>query len=688
MGLLERAGRYLFPSSSEVAHAVTEMTEAWSKGMMSADQLYRRGLEAQLGTSKVTSPYTQVFAVYVAVSRKSQSAASVPWCLQTRTRTGRRIESEVVEVHPLYDLMSHPNDTMVGCQLFEATYTFLELRGCAFWFLDGIAGREQKAPKRIRLLMGAVKVGKRNAAGDVVTWVETDEEGKKTEYPAERIVPFRYFHPEKADEGLAPLTAAAGSYRLSWSSQVGQNKFYENGMMPPFYVKHTGDTNPTKEDRFVMRKEFDQQYKGLRRWWRVPMMSKGFELASIAVNARDAEWMNTQNLTTKQILAVFGVPPSIAGFTEDANRSITVEERRQFWGGTIRSTSDLVAASIQAHLIEKFWPGLAFAYEWQKKFAEVMPEELREAVKSAHTMISDGVAPVQAYELHGVTLDTTDAPHLEIGWLPMSVAPAHVLMDESMYETPAPEPFDDDDEVPDDDDDDEDKTRTIRRAASNMTRVKYGLERRALGDWRRFLTWFERETLQDIRAASKAKVDETAVKFMRAIVKAAAKAGWTLTAKQVKVELNFSTTDPAVRRILERREQSITDASTTVQKRVRETVSAGLKAGESTPQITSRVRSFFATERVGKARVVAKQETASAFGESRWEVMREAQVWGTVWRTAGDDDVRPTHAAQEGEVRRLDEPFSNGLRFPLDPAGDASETMGCRCDTEPVLVEP
>ena len=31
------------------------------------------------------------------------------------------------------------------------------------------------------------------------------------------------------------------------------------------------------------------------------------------------------------------------------------------------------------------------------------------------------------------------------------------------------------------------------------------------------------------------------------------------------------------------------------------------------------------------------------------------------------------------EIRNIDEPFSNGLMFPCDPNGSASEVCNCRC---------
>ena len=49
------------------------------------------------------------------------------------------------------------------------------------------------------------------------------------------------------------------------------------------------------------------------------------------------------------------------------------------------------------------------------------------------------------------------------------------------------------------------------------------------------------------------------------------------------------------------------------------------------------------------------------------------------WDATLDGKTRESHIAVDGEIRELDEPFSNGLMFPGDPAGGAAEVVNCRC---------
>lgn len=49
------------------------------------------------------------------------------------------------------------------------------------------------------------------------------------------------------------------------------------------------------------------------------------------------------------------------------------------------------------------------------------------------------------------------------------------------------------------------------------------------------------------------------------------------------------------------------------------------------------------------------------------------------WDASLDKLTRDSHARVDGEIRELDEKFSNGLMFPGDPSGSAAEVINCRC---------
>ena len=49
------------------------------------------------------------------------------------------------------------------------------------------------------------------------------------------------------------------------------------------------------------------------------------------------------------------------------------------------------------------------------------------------------------------------------------------------------------------------------------------------------------------------------------------------------------------------------------------------------------------------------------------------------WDATLDGKTRESHVAVDGQIREVDEKFSNGLMYPGDPAGGAAEVINCRC---------
>lgn len=82
-----------------------------------------------------------------------------------------------------------------------------------------------------------------------------------------------------------------------------------------------------------------------------------------------------------------------------------------------------------------------------------------------------------------------------------------------------------------------------------------------------------------------------------------------------------------------------------------------------------------------RATLIARTETIGALNHGQYFAADESGVVeGKEWLTQGDDRVRDTHADCEHEgVIAMPKPFSNGLQYPGDAAGDAADIINCRC---------
>jgi SPP1 gp7 family putative phage head morphogenesis protein len=105
--------------------------------------------------------------------------------------------------------------------------------------------------------------------------------------------------------------------------------------------------------------------------------------------------------------------------------------------------------------------------------------------------------------------------------------------------------------------------------------------------------------------------------------------------------------------------------------------------GATFAEIQKTVRGAFNTS-LSRSTTIARTEVGSITTRARFVAMREAGVSKHEWISARDKNVRESHEKVDGEIVEIGEEFSNGLRFPLDPEGEAEEVINCRCDVAPV----
>lgn len=169
------------------------------------------------------------------------------------------------------------------------------------------------------------------------------------------------------------------------------------------------------------------------------------------------------------------------------------------------------------------------------------------------------------------------------------------------------------------------------------------------------------------------------------------KAGLKLAGQQLFEELGktdpFASPPAAVTEFLAQRENKLRGVPQAVFDRVKATLQAGLDAGETTAQLSARVKSEFNGLADEDARRIAQTETAAAYGAGRDQAMRAAGIQFKAWLTSGNANVRAAHeqAGLDYPPERgipVDEPFIVGgesLMHPGDTSGSAGNVINCHC---------
>lgn len=115
----------------------------------------------------------------------------------------------------------------------------------------------------------------------------------------------------------------------------------------------------------------------------------------------------------------------------------------------------------------------------------------------------------------------------------------------------------------------------------------------------------------------------------------------------------------------------------------------GIKKGESVPNLSKRVRST-SNKSKNSAKLIARTETTRYQNTARLDSFDNAEKLGIrinkQWYATEDSRTRDSHAALHGETVGQNDAFSNGMEYPGDPSGGASEVCNCRCVLRPIVL--
>jgi len=150
------------------------------------------------------------------------------------------------------------------------------------------------------------------------------------------------------------------------------------------------------------------------------------------------------------------------------------------------------------------------------------------------------------------------------------------------------------------------------------------------------------------------------------------------------IEASFTLQSKAVQRAIKNRANRLAgEVSKTSYRQISAAITAGERAGLSFREVADLVQqtAFGRANTDARAMAIARTESSGAMSQGSWDQAQESGIFvAKEWLSFEDDKTRETHllAMAEGIIP-ISETFNNGLSYPLDPNGDASEVVNCRC---------
>ena len=149
----------------------------------------------------------------------------------------------------------------------------------------------------------------------------------------------------------------------------------------------------------------------------------------------------------------------------------------------------------------------------------------------------------------------------------------------------------------------------------------------------------------------------------------------------VSLNISFDVHDPNVERMFNDKLHKFSfEVNDTTNKELKRSFREAIIEGENIRMINERASKVFRMARGYRTVRIARTEILGAYGAGNYRSMVDSRVVETRrWLATRDSRTRDSHADIDGEVVKLKQRYSNGLRFPGDWTGPLEEFINCRC---------
>lgn len=313
--------------------------------------------------------------VYTATSAIAQEVASIDLKLFKVKYVKQEPVTEELFIHPALSVLQHVNDLMTFYDLIEATQVYLELVGEAFWVIlrRGNTGEPVEIWPIRPDWVKVIPDGKKVVGGYIYT--PGGNPADKLTIPVENMIHFKNFHPLNPYRGKGSVQAAAMPLDIHQFAQDWNRNFFFNSAMPGMVFTSDKKFNKQAIRRFV--EQWQNNYGGRANSHKIAFLGGGFKLEKTTMGARELDFNEQQKVMRDDILAVFKVPKSILGLTEDVNRANAEATTRAFMERVVTPRMRKLVGTLS----EKFLPMFKTPGDYFFDFTDPSPDDVELKLK-------------------------------------------------------------------------------------------------------------------------------------------------------------------------------------------------------------------------------------------------------------------------------------------------------------------
>jgi len=525
-------------------------------------------------------------------------------------------------------------------------------------------------------------------------------------YEQNELIRIYNLNPYDSLRGMAPFVPVKFAVMQdSEASQFNYHFFKNNATLSGIL---TGDQHLSPAQRSELAKSWNELYSGSHKAGSVAVLGNGLKFQEVTRSHLDMQFSEMKAINKDEVVAAYGLNELAFAQLKSIPYTNVVEGVKMLWYDTYLPVQDNILEAINTQWVEYIDPSLLLESDLSE--IQALKADLEQRTRIAAQMITAMQIPTaEAVRIVGIDVNVDDYPWMKekpiIGnpALP-GMEPAAPKEESKMVKKSCCGASGEKKEI--------DEKHTQRNAVIADSFCKMVLdpgERRMQKMFVRLFSDQRNEMLDKVDTWAKTKkaiekITETpSPEIFLFDLKQANEETISQYKPQVKNQMNrvatalkeelpnglvsWSVTDESTQAFVALRREIVEGINTTnfdlardeIEQAISEAFDEGLTVQETAKRIKDSV--FDATQvRINNAVTIARTEIGSVTQMTRLEAFKAEEIEWWEWITARDNDVRESHMI-DGEIQEVGKSFSNGLKMPLDPDGDAEDVINCRCVT-------
>ncbi len=309
--------------------------------------------------------------VFACTNAIAERLADIELKLQQKTKDGWQ-DLAPTGSSPALDLIHHVNDFQSFYELVYGYAAYQELHGNSFWYLPRssngkVAEIWQLDPTRVQV----VKSKKEFISG----YVFMNEIGEKVPLEPEEVIHFKRFHPLNPYRGMGTVEAAALAIDTDTYASEWQRNFFGNSAIPSAILSSEGTLNQEAYDR--IKANWDAKFKGVQNSNKLAILEGNLKYTLVGQTARDMQFNDGRKDIRDEILAIFRVPKTILGISEDVNFASAQATEYVFAKYVIKPKMKFFVTKLN----EFYLPFMNLnPQEWRFTFVDPVPENIEQQI--------------------------------------------------------------------------------------------------------------------------------------------------------------------------------------------------------------------------------------------------------------------------------------------------------------------